>query len=800
MYPFRSAGMKSSRIPTLIPAPNIYQERWAKQPASMTASTIKKIAIVISAIAAILVLVPFEPRFPDQGLDWSWAYAMNVAVARGLQFGHDIVFTYGPLASISTHLYHPATDAGMIVGSLILAAAVFMVFWGSCDRRHLLWLLALPVVLSQQSGLDPVFIMLPPMFLLFCIRNGFSDGARATTIMLTAAAFGLMPLVKGSFTPAVVICGCATLPFLWRQSRALVFGAAAVFVLALLSGWLLSGQHLGGLLTYFVSQQPIVSGYSDAMSYKGPIEQVAVFAVVAILLLVAIRRAETKTPWFVVGAIALILFLAFKAGFVRHDAHAMGAGYALLFLGFFVVLWAPGRFSFATLIAAAIACVFITASYVETTPATMAGKFVGSITSSIRGMHARVFNRTLFAEKLDAADEQIRAAIPLPRTDGSADIFPIDLGALFANRIDWAPRPILQSYSAYTSKLAELNRQHLEASGPDRVFFRTRPIDGRFPTLEDGASWLPLLERYSAAGFSGEFAILDRRAGTDRIIETPIITIGSHLGESISLQGMEGPIFVRIEMGPTIIGRLLNLAFKPPELRIALTYANGDHADFRYVAGMGASGFLLSPTVTTKEQFVALRSTLREDYFRDSMPVSFKIYEAEYPGLAWRSLFAAKLTRLSIPTDESADALLFAEPTQVASLEGFKKTSDCFVDRANDVGPNAPLIPRHGRSFKLRGWGVVPGRVGLRSDNFSLAFVDADGAALVYPLKKAARPDVAAHLGRPDEVMVGFEGSLNIKRVAGSREVRVLQTRGADQYVCEQSFRLADLVQTTAPP
>lgn len=758
----------------------------------MTESAMKKFAVALSAIAVILVLVPFEPSFPEGGLEWSWAYAMNVAVARGLQFGRDIIFTYGPLASMATGAYHPATDTVTIFSRIILAAAVFMVFLGACDRKHQLWLLALPVVLSQRFGLDPVFMMLPPMFLLFCVRNNLSSTSRTATILLTSAAFGLMPLVKGTFAPAVAICGSAALLILWRQDRRLVLGAAAVFVVALVSGWLASGQSLTGLPNYFIAQQPIISGYSDAMSSSGPTDEAVVFVSVACLLIIALWSSKGRAPWFVLGSVALIFFLAFKAGFVRHDAHAAVALYGLLFLGFFIALWAPGRFPLVALMAAAVACVLITSRYTDRTAATMASAFTESVASSIRGLHARISNPALFSEHLAVANERIRVAMPLPRTEGSADIYPIDLSALFANDIHWAPRPVFQSYSAYTPKLAELNRQHLETAGPDRVFFRSSPVDGRLSSLEDGASWLPLLGRYRATGFAREFAVLDRRADVSPVTETPIATLGGHLGEPISLQGLEGPIFVRIEMGPTIIGRLLNIAFKPPELRIALTYENGERADFRYVAGMGVTGFLLSPTVTTKEEFVALRSTIREGYFRGKLPVSFKIYEAGNPGLAWRSLFAAKLSRLSIPGDESADGLLFASHSRVPSLGALKTTQDCAVDRINGVAPTSTTIPRNGNYLKLSGWGMVSGKDGVQPDSFSLAFQDSDGSALVYPLKKLARPDVGAHFGHSSITMVGFEGDLNITPAIGGREVRILLTLGREQFVCGQMFRIGD--------
>jgi len=51
---------------------------------------------------------------------------MNQAIAQGLSFGDDIVFTFGPYASVYTQLYHPATVRLMVVadGSKIGQATV----------------------------------------------------------------------------------------------------------------------------------------------------------------------------------------------------------------------------------------------------------------------------------------------------------------------------------------------------------------------------------------------------------------------------------------------------------------------------------------------------------------------------------------------------------------------------------------------------------------------------------------------------------------------------------------------------
>jgi hypothetical protein len=76
-----------------------------------------RIFIVLAAAGTtVLFLIPLRPGFPAPGLDASWAYAMNEAVARHLVFGQDILLTFGPLASVYTGMYHPATDWIMLFG------------------------------------------------------------------------------------------------------------------------------------------------------------------------------------------------------------------------------------------------------------------------------------------------------------------------------------------------------------------------------------------------------------------------------------------------------------------------------------------------------------------------------------------------------------------------------------------------------------------------------------------------------------------------------------------------------------
>lgn len=78
--------------------------RWAKAGVTLAAT-----------LATILLLFRPPPIFPTVGLVPSYGYALNEAVARHFVFGRDIIFTFGPFASVSTQLYNPATEVIMSV-------------------------------------------------------------------------------------------------------------------------------------------------------------------------------------------------------------------------------------------------------------------------------------------------------------------------------------------------------------------------------------------------------------------------------------------------------------------------------------------------------------------------------------------------------------------------------------------------------------------------------------------------------------------------------------------------------------
>ncbi len=105
---------------------------------------------------------------------------------------------------------------------------------------------------------------------------------------------------------------------------------------------------------------------------------------------------------------------------------------------------------------------------------------------------------------------QVRASRPLPILPGTVDIYSFDQTQLLASGNRWHPRPVFQSYQAYSPELLQRNRDHLSgAQAPDHIFFRIEPIDNRLPSTEDGLrlALAPVAVRAAPARFD------DPRAG-----------------------------------------------------------------------------------------------------------------------------------------------------------------------------------------------------------------------------------------------------------------------------------------------
>jgi hypothetical protein len=571
-----------------------------------------KLRIVLglfAALATVFVSIPFFPKFPREGLDASWEYALAEAVQHRLIFGRDFVFTFGPWGSVYTRLFHPATDHITLFGTALLGAALAAGVLLVARSRSILPVVILPVLVALVSLLDASTMAIPFLAMVACFQIAEGKTLRrweiaAFCVLLSAS--GVLPLIKGSFSAVVLAClGVGGLLLIRAKRWPLLIVLVILPIISMCAGWIASGQPLAALPGFFISQKPIISGYTEAMAAHGSYAHVASILVADAIFLSAlfgVTGNRINCRLLVVGALAF-LFVAFKAGYVRQDAHDMIPAAALMLAVLACMDLLERRWLVASSIVAFLAWSYVTNAVVGNVALYVANRFEALPGTAIRGIQLRANHK--MASVFDQAKAKLRHDTPLPPMPGPVDSYPVDLSILFAHDLNYSGRPVPQSYSAYTADIDQLNAAHLLGPrAPDHFLWRIGPLDGRYPTLEDATSWPLMLTRYKVESETPKYLVMERRDDAKPLEFRPAGQTTLTLNQPVEVPRSDSLVVATIDIRETFLGRMAKTLFRLPSVYIETTLENGMVLRNLYIPEMGKAGFIVSP-------FAGLNSELK---------------------------------------------------------------------------------------------------------------------------------------------------------------------------------------------
>jgi hypothetical protein len=189
------------------------------------------------------------------------------------------------------------------------------------------------------------------------------------------------------------------------------------------------------------------------------------------------------------------------------------------------------------------------------------------------------------------------------------------------------------------------------ANAPDTVFFSVQTIDGRYPSMDDGASWPVLLDEYRLTEtLPNELVLRKSSAPTNIQPMVQVLSETPRLGEDVHLERFTGLIYAEIIIKPTLLGRIANILYKSTVLRITVKLSNGVTQKRRFIPGEAETGFLLSPYVACTNDFKKLE---KSPEILGSLPRvnSFRIEERPFSLGMWANVYSIKLFHLA---DQSA--------------------------------------------------------------------------------------------------------------------------------------------------
>lgn len=182
----------------------VTQPSSARHDAVAAGDRIRTRSIVFAVALVVVVLsvtVAFLPGLPTRGIDASWMYALNQAVAQELAFGRDVLFAFGPYASLYTHRYHPGTSGLMFWGGFALALAFAHVAWRHYRDAH--WCVQVPLLVCLACATvspDALYYFYALMAGTYAFR---ASGAWADAVVgARGAAGGDTPAARAFFVSA----------------------------------------------------------------------------------------------------------------------------------------------------------------------------------------------------------------------------------------------------------------------------------------------------------------------------------------------------------------------------------------------------------------------------------------------------------------------------------------------------------------------------------------------------------------------------------------------------------------------
>jgi hypothetical protein len=580
----------------------------------------------VDALGGLLLFLALIalPHPPSPDLDPSWMAVLAYAAEKNLQFGRDIVFTYGPLGHLTTIVWGGDHSGWRFASELIFKSAIAVVLVAALRPLRLWHRVAVIAAFAILLPISPDALFSVALIAVLAVGLRQANPLRPASLLI-CAGLGIVALTKftlllGGFVVIVALSLKAVAGIHRRLSLVPLVAFATSFALV----WVLCSQRLTGLPDYLVNSLEVSRGYGLTMGLSGTtvglVCGVTLFAGVA--LLASATALLDKAPWLEklgqLGAIGAIGFLSWKHGFVRADAlHVVSF---FLVAGSVAAAWPVWTTSLRTrsrhllaggsLLLVGVALLGIRLEW----PGLLVHQTI-QLPSRLKENLAALSNPAAAIAALNRGVAEAREQHRLPEMATAAGAAPVDVFGIqqsyaLLNNLNYVPRPSIQSYPAYTRRLAKLNERSYLAASPEFVLFRLEPIDGRIPALEDPLTLALLLRHYRAVGSAGPSLILQQSNAVSPIEPQlqPLGSLTAKLGEAVPLPdtGDDG-LWIRIHAQLNLWGKLRSFALRPPRVRAALGFFTGEPQPFRAPLPMLEGGFLIRPFFAN--QFDAL------DYF-----------------------------------------------------------------------------------------------------------------------------------------------------------------------------------------
>jgi len=603
------------------------------------------------------VLVPWlstgQPFHSLAGLrvDLSFILSMPWFLQQQLQFGPELVFTYGPLGVLAGNVVPAAWFAWLIAARLALAT-VFVLAWlrviQGTPRAFAVFSFANVYALSFFGWEQYFWVSFPLLAAVLTVRGG----APAALLAALTAAAAAASLVKFNFLLVSVVCfgGMFVSALGDRTSRR---WPPLLYAALLLLFWCALGQRPLGIVAWTSASLDLSAGYDEAMAKGfhlpyGPLD-VTLFGgaigLLAGLWLVLQRQVSARRlPSAVLGATLLVIACICNRHAWGGNQLEQAASVLILcslVLGAFTA--SGGRRSRLAwpLLALALAALWLVLAlnnlFLIVPPSQIATKLadtLGAMCGTAASPASSYRERTLGA---------IRQQFPgLERVQGTTDALPDNGAVLLAfPQITYTPRPAYLSLNAHTARLTAANAQFFAGDrAPQNVLFEIVPmqecVHHRLPASLDGLALRQILGGYELREAIAPFLWFERRPARAPWKPPVTTSLDVTLGEPVPLPN-DAIVWAEFTIRKTRAGAVLQQLYKLPQIELCYNGREPEKPEsYQILPRVAGLGFFVHPVLRTTADVAALQHALDTDCaITPSELRGFEIRQQDGPGGLW---------------------------------------------------------------------------------------------------------------------------------------------------------------------
>jgi hypothetical protein len=548
----------------------------------------------------------FNPTV-ETGLDPSYAFGLNYIFAHQIPFGTEVIYTYGPLG----FLYFPQAIAhnfliGVLVVSLLRFLFIVLFIYLGKQVNSSYWLLhgILAFVVSNWFYLDFIFVGAVSMCMLlhhFNNKNWFLIlGAVLSIIaLLVKSSFGLMSLsILGSY-------GIYT----WVKTKnlddvsVLLFSTVFFFLLI----WLTLYGNVKGVYAYLVGTWQLSTGNSSAMILEVSNNWYLLFCFAACFFSIPILlRQKAISLLYLLSILALLA--AWKYAFSREENYHLKFffDYLILFSALIILLSKPIKIVSIALLVLSLLLLFqsmkATGMYTLETQFSLSG-----VKNFIRVcfQYEELLKEAELQSKKNLQSRILSPSITQKIGTATIDFFPWELTYVAANKLNWQPRPNLQS-GAYTPWLDENNAKFISSTKAASYYLwdMDKPkggvdcFDNRYFLNDEPFTILTLFNKYQIVQSDSEHVLFKR---SERLNFSFIVEGDEQSGDwnkwiavptdSLSI------IRIKSTFKNNFLGKLRKAIYRDALYFMDYKMDNGDQKTFRIIPENAVNGLWVNPLI-----------------------------------------------------------------------------------------------------------------------------------------------------------------------------------------------------------